>query len=230
MRNAFRTSNVIRFPKSRKNGHIPPSPGRKIYGADRIGLCGFHDRGFVIAKPAEAHSAWLQERSQQLHTRMDGRGTNLTDGLRKAIELLQRTPKGVLRRIWLLTDGCPNQERDALMSVVAQARRAYININTIGFGDTHGDTYDEALLRQISAATHNGKFVPVSTLRQLTDTLVLGSNGKSGQNRHRHRSETSVLAIDLSPSMNLPMGGKSRIQVVEEAALHLLHYKQQCFS
>ncbi len=226
MRNPFRTQNVISFPQSRKHQAASRHPVRKVYGADRIGLCGFHDRGFVIAKPAEAHAAWLQERGQQLHQKVGGSGTNLTDGLRKAVEMLQRTPRGILRRIWLLTDGYPNREIESMVSVVEAARRSYINVNTIGFGDT----YDEDLLRRISGATHNGKFVPVRTLQQLTDALVLSANGNNSRHRPRHQAETTILAIDLSPSMTGSMGGKTKIRVVEEAVLHLLHYKQQCFS
>ena len=196
----------------------------KIYGRDRLGMVGYNDRASVIAEPVELYDSRLQSQSQTLHRKVGGSGTNLTDGLRKSVEMLLRTPKGVLRRIWLLTDGYPNREVGSIMSTVRDARQAYINVNTIGFGDE----YDEGLLRRISGATHNGKFVPVKTLRQLTDALVLGSNGNP--NRRRHRSETTVLAIDLSPSMTMPMEGKTKIAVVEEAILHLLHYKQQCFA
>ncbi|MHC4176014.1 MAG: vWA domain-containing protein [Planctomycetota bacterium] len=201
------------------------SPVEKVYGADRIGIVGFHDRGFVIAKPAEPFAPWLLERSQRLQQKVGG-CTNLTDGLRRAVEMVRRTPRGILRRIWLLSDGYPNRETSRLAGVVEDARRAWANLNTIGFGDE----YDGDLLRRISAATHRGKFVPVRTLRELTDALVIATNGDSGPNRRHHRAETTILAIDLSTTMLDPMEGKTKIAVVEEAVLHLLHYKQQCFS
>jgi Mg-chelatase subunit ChlD len=197
-----------------------------IMGADRIGLVGFNDNGFVMAKPAEAYCHWLQERTTKLHERISGSSTNITDGLRKSIEMLQKTPPGILRRIWLLTDGYPNLETDQIYCVVDEARQAYININTIGFGDR----YDEALLRRISGATHNGKFIPVASLRELTDALVKAGGNHNQSHRHHHRAECAVIAIDLSGSMTESMGGKRKIDIVEEAILHLLHYKQQCFS
>jgi len=202
----------------------------RIYAPDRIGLVGFNDDGFIIALPAFAHQSWLQERSQRLHQHVTG-VTNMTDGLRKAIGMYQRVPKGVLRRIWLLSDGYPNKETADLMPMVEQARANWININTIGFGNH----YDEPLLRNIAQATHNGKFVPVNSLRELTHTLVgYGGNGNHGgtarHNGHHHRSETTVLVIDLSGSMNDPMEGVTKVKVVEEAILHLLNYKQVQFS
>ena len=160
----------------------------------------------------------------------------MTDGLRAAIEIYRRVPKGILRRIWLLTDGYPTnangyhiKDTSELMQMVECARANFININTIGFGDQ----YDEALLRKIAAATHNGKFVPVNSLRELTNALVgYGDNGNNnnGMRKRHRRSETTVLAIDLSGSMKGPMEGKTKVQVVEEAILHLLKYKQMQFS
>ncbi len=215
-----RSNTIIRLQ------HTYRSSPRIIYGSDRMGLVGYHDHAFVIAKPADLFAAWLQARTRQLHTKVSGSGTNITDGLRKSVEMLKRTPKGVLRRIWLLTDGHPNREVGSIMDVVNEAYRNYININTIGFGNM----YDGNLLRQISGATHNGKFVPVSTLRQLTKALESGSNGKNAPKRHHHRSETTILTIDLSGSMMGPMGGKTKVSVVEEAIVHLINYKQKCFA
>jgi len=44
-----------------------PKTKIKVHAPDRIGLVGFHDKGFVIAKPAEPYSAWLQDRCRELH-------------------------------------------------------------------------------------------------------------------------------------------------------------------
>lgn len=188
---------------------------------DRIGLVGFHEYGFVIARPAEPFAPWLMERSQTLHHQLGGR-TNLADGLRQALQLLSSTPSGIYRKIWLLSDGEPNVDIESLGPLVAACHQARININAIGFGDA----YDELLLRRIAGATHRGKFVPVQGLRELTRTLASHEQPVSGA----CRPETAILAIDCSGSMAEPMEGRTKIAVVEEAILHLLHYKQRLFS
>lgn len=212
--------------RNRVNGRHRANGGvRKVYAPDRIGIVGFHDRGFVVAKPAEPHAAWLQQRSQQLHAKIGGL-TNMTDGLRKSLMLIRRTPPGILRRIWLLSDGAPNVDKGGLVAVVDEARRAHCNINTIGFGDH----FNERLLRQIAGRTHNGKFLAVRTLRQLTDALIANGDTSSHPPRRHHRSETTILTIDLSGSMTSSMGERTKVAVVEEAVLRLLVYKQQCFA
>ncbi len=225
-RNQRRDGRVIQLPVNPTKPINQPFPP-KVYAPDRIGLVGFHDIGFVIAYPGLAHSAKLIDRSQRLREKVGGTGTNITDGLRKSVEMLISAPKGVLRRIWLLTDGFPNRECELITFVLEQAGRYRINVNTIGFGNS----YDERLLREISAATHNGKFVPIKSLRELSAALTResGVHNTQGERRH-HRAETTVLAIDLSPSMTESMEGKTKVQVVEEAVIHLLNYKQRCFS
>lgn len=207
--------------------HQPQVP-RKIYGADRVGIVGFNDNGFVIAPPTEPYSASLQMRSRNLHRSVRGSYTNIADGLRKSVSLLRQAPPGALRRIWLLTDGYPNRETDQILPLVRRARQSRININTIGFGNQ----FDEVLLRRIAGATHNGKFFRVKTLRDLTKALVRGEKGNTegGPNRHHQRQEYTVLCLDLSGSMVNPMGGQRKIEVVEESVLSLLHFKQKCFS
>ncbi|MCO6042688.1 VWA domain-containing protein [Aeoliella sp. ICT_H6.2] len=203
----------------------PPGPRRvNKFGPDRIALVGFHGKGFVIARPAAPHADWLQSRIQQLPAKV-GAATNLTDGLRTAVRICEKTPPGILRRIWLLSDGYPNREESGIDDAVAAARQARVNVNTIGFGDE----YDERLLRRISGGTHNGKFIPVRTMRELTAALVQSSGGPP-RRRGSRRSETTVLAIDLSYSMLDPMEGRPKIEVVQDVLMQLLHYKQQCFS
>lgn len=211
-----------------KNNRQQPNHSRSNKNQARydvIGLVGFHDQGFVITPPKPSHNAQLLQTCQTLHSRVGGWGTNIAAGLRHGINLLKPTPHNRLRRMWILSDGHPNHETDAILPLARLAKQNYININTIGFGDD----YDELLLRQISSATHNGKFISVKTLRQLTDALVRGSNSNPSRNRH-YRPETTVFAIDLSLSMSGRMGSKTKIQVVEEALLHLLNFKQHCFS
>jgi len=198
-------------------------PVRKVYGPDRIGIVGFERRAFVIARPADPYAHWLQTRIKTLPQRL-GSTTNLTAGIRQSVDLLKKTPEGALRRIWLLSDGAPNEETGGIASAVEAAKRARCNINCIGFGP---GAYDEKLLRSISKSTHNGKFVAVNALRKLTDTLIAGAG--NGHRNHRHRQEYTVITIDMSASMGSPMEGKTRIEVVREAVLRLLAYKQQNF-
>lgn len=216
------------FKKQFKNLVIVnPSPARRIVtGSDRVALVGFHDRAFVISALAEPGEPKLQQRALQLHARVAGSGTNIADGLRKSISLLRNSPNGVLRRIWLLSDGEPNIEPDAIFPVLADARRSYINVNTIGFGDS----FDEKLLRRMAGATHNGRFFSVRNLRQLTAVLLADAKKNPLATRRRHRAENTVLAIDCSISMNWTMENTTKIRVVEEAALQLLLYKQRLFS
>jgi Mg-chelatase subunit ChlD len=203
-----------------------PSAAVKKTHTDLVGLVGFHDRGFIVAKPAEPHAHWLQERVASLPMRVAGNSTNMTDGLRKGLEILEKTPKNRYRRIWLLTDGKNNREQDKLMSMIAQAGLLHVNINTIGFGNPGSNHYDPDMLKKISSATHNGRFVPVSSLQELS--TVLQDRDRIGLGKRK--AETTVLVIDCSPSMTLSMGNRQRIEVVVEAITHLLHYKQKCFS
>lgn len=205
----------------RRPAVIHPAPA--MHQADRIGLVGFHSRGFVIARPAEPFSPWLLERSQRLHELIGGT-TNITAGLRQALELLRPVPRGIYRKVWLLSDGVPNEETAALFPTVQACYEAHININTIGFGDR----FDAELLGKIARTTHNGRFVPVHSLRELTRALVDCDHSPS--NRASRRSEVTILAIDLSASMKEPMEGRTKIAVVEEAIRHLIHYKQKVFS
>lgn len=199
-----------------------PRPVAATPKPDRIGLVGFHEHGFVIARPAEPFAPWLVERSQTLRQRLGGR-TNIADGLRQALHLLEATPPGIYRKIWLLSDGEPNVEVESLGPLVAACHESRINLNTIGFGDA----YDELLLRRLADATHRGKFVPVQGLRELTRTLAeTDLPARPGP----RRAETAVLVIDCSGSMAEPMEGRRKIAVVEEAILHLIHYKQRLFS
>jgi Mg-chelatase subunit ChlD len=200
-------------------------PFQKVYGPDRIGLVGFESAASVIVPLADPHDPVLLEQSQRLHTRLRGM-TNVTDGLRKALGVFEGAAPGYLRRVWLLTDGYANREEAAPDGVIQGLCQAHVNVNTIGFGDQ----FDEALLRRIAAATHRGQFVSVRTLRGLTDVLCRPEDRMRHPRRRWHRSEITVLAIDLSGSMAEPMEGRTKIAIVEEAILNLLRYKQALFA
>jgi hypothetical protein len=101
----------------------------------------------------------------------------------------------------------------------------YGKVSTIAFGRDA----DEALLQRIASATHNGRFVSVDTLRELTDALIAHDPGR--RQRYHHRSETAVFCLDLSGSMlQSARDGRRKIDAVEESVLRLLTYKQKTFA
>ncbi len=206
-----------------QQGRRRPRNGTRVFGADQVALVGFHERGFVLCRPADPFSPKLLHAARHLHTRVAGR-TNLADGLRVALVVLAESDPRRWQRIWLLSDGYPNLETAVTSSVVRDAVRRGIGIHTIGFGDR----FDKGLLRRISQLAH-GRFVSVQTLQQLTAALVR-SGASAGRNRRPHQAETTVLCLDLSASMREPMQDSTKVGVVEAAVLQLLHYKQQCWS
>jgi len=76
-------------------------------GRDTIGLTAFHERGFIVMPPSLLNSPKIPQKFQELQSKIDGMGTNITDGLRMAIKLACETPKGRRKRIVLLSDGDP---------------------------------------------------------------------------------------------------------------------------
>lgn len=199
--------------------------GGRAFGPDLVGLIGLHTTGFALVPPCSAFDHRLQEAVANLPSYI-GSGTNLTAGLRQGLTLLRQAPPGYLRRLWLLTDGQPNIDVNGIFPAVADARAAWVNINTIGFGDS----YDRGLLERIATGTHRGRFIPVQSLRELTDALLADQRPARPSDRWHHRAEVTVLALDLSPSMLEPMEGRTKLAVVQEAVTRLLAYKQHCFS
>jgi Mg-chelatase subunit ChlD len=206
---------------------VTRKPGRRgcIFGADQVGLVGFHSTGLTLVPPSSAFDHRLQQAVADLGS-LCGSYTNLTAGLRQGLALLRQVPRAYLRRLWLLTDGYPNVDVGGISAAVADLRAARINVNTIGFGDS----YDRALLEQIARATHRGRFVPVQSLRELTDALLADPRPVRAGGRSHHRPEVTVLALDLSASMVEPMEGRTKFAVVQEALTRLLAFKQRLFS
>lgn len=207
----------------------PYVAAKPIYGADRIAVVGFNDRGFVISNLTGTHAAELQRDIAGMHRRVRGMHTNIADGLRAAVGILTNARPGLLRRIWLLSDGRPNPDgadvRREIGEVVQRARDAHININTIGFGEAA--RYDIGLLRNIARHTHNGKYVAVATPQRLAAALR-----RTGQPliKVRRHAEATVYVIDCSGSMVLEsMQGRPKIDVVKSTLTQLLYHKQQLF-
>ena len=69
-------------------------------------------------------------------------------------------------------------ETEAILPLADKARDAWINIDTIGFGDPNG--YDKNLLLMISSRIHSEKFVPVQSLRELSAALITSASGQQG--------------------------------------------------
>ena len=205
--------------------------GPRIMGPDLIGLVGFNDQGFVISPLASISSPILLERVRSMEGRIQGMHTNVSDGLQKAVNLLRNTPSGMLRRIWLLSDGRPNpdnaQEREKIMRIVRQAREHWININTIGFGESRN--FDIGLLSRIASGTHNGRYVAVKTPRKLA--MALSHTPRRGLITKAHRAEATIYAIDCSGSMVLEsMEARTKISVVKDTLAQLIYHKQSMFS
>ncbi len=190
---------------------------------DLIGLVGFSYRSMVLATPVVASNQSLTGAIQQLHNKVGG-GTNISAGLRDAGAVLRNAPNGFRKRIWLLSDGEATDEQSAIIPTAQMLRSEFVNINCIGFGNR----FDRKTLELISATTHNGKFFQAADIAALTTALM------SAAPRHHHtvasKPEATVYCIDLSGSMNEPMGNTTKIATVEAALMGLIDYKRRMFS
>jgi Mg-chelatase subunit ChlD len=207
----------------------PSRPYREIRCPDMLSLIGFNDDAKMLSPFVSAFDAGFVKAVQGLPMAVTGSATNMTAGLRLANDLLARMPKGLRRRIWLLSDGGGNHPEDLAGGItrqVTRAREQYTNINTIGFGDP--GQFNKELLGCIAAATHNGKYFEATTVHALGTTF----RRAAGRDRNAaHRGEATVFVIDCSGSMAVyQMGGRQRIEVVRDAMIDLLRYKQAVWS
>jgi Mg-chelatase subunit ChlD len=198
--------------------HFRPEP-------DRIGLVGFHSTAHILAKPLPATDSSLAKAISTLEKHIDSY-TNIAAGLRAAGQMLRSTPRGTLRRVWLLSDGEATHETNEIIPIARVLRSQYVNINCVGFGDR----YDEATLRKIATSTHSGRFYSVSDLQQLTAALAASYRPELGAHLHHRRSEHTIFCIDLSPSMQEKMGQYTKIKTAQTALLQLLNWKQTLFA
>ena len=206
-----------------------PTPSARVYGADEIALVGFDGTARVLCPPQSAFSAVLQTVVRELPAAARGQSTSVGAGLAAGLDLLEGVAPGRLRRLWLLTDGLVNREEERVLPLVARAKASYVNVNTVLFGE--GDKGNGDLLRQIAAGTHRGRSLTVADLRSLAAALVTQRPGwKAQASTARHRAETTVVAVDLSASMNEPFDGTTKIQAVGRALFELLLWKQRTFA
>ena len=99
---------------------------------------------------------------QQVRSIQTRGSTNLTGGWMLGRDEIRHTPKGIPRRILLLSDGCLNQGITEPAQVREIMSKGYTNegirTSCLGFGDH----YNEELLADIATATH-GSFYDVKT-------------------------------------------------------------------
>jgi Mg-chelatase subunit ChlD len=196
---------------------------------DMLSLIGFNDDAQLLSPFVSAFDAKFVNATQGLPAAVGGGSTNITAGLRLANNLLSRMPKGLRRRIWLLSDGGGNHPEDlrgGITSEVERARQQFTNVNCIGFGDP--GQFNKELLTRISNATHNGKYFEATTISALGATLRRAAGPRQHVN---HRGEATAFVIDCSGSMVLfKMGERRRIDVVRDAMVDLIRYKQAMWS
>ncbi|MEZ2145350.1 VWA domain-containing protein [Bradyrhizobium sp. DN5] len=201
------------------------TPQPAIRCADLVALVVFNDHGKVLNGFISAFDGSFAKAVQALPNAVCGSWTNIADGLSVANDLLGRMPRGLRRRIWLLSDGCANPHNNAIWDEVARARAQWTNINTIGFGNPH--EFDRDLLARIADATHNGHYYEATTVAALGQAFRRAASSRKGTN---HRGEATVFCIDTSGSMTAAMEGQRRIEAVRDALNSLLVYKQKMWS
>ncbi len=200
------------------------TPGQ-IACPDILSLVVFDHHVRLVQPFVGAFDAAFAKAVTALPGQVRGGMTDMTAGLALANDILARQPRGLLRRIWLLSDGNATPADQQIGEQVNRARAAHTNINTIGIGNPGG--YDRALLERISAGTHNGRFAEADTVAKL-DTLFAGAAGPRPVGSHR--GEATVFLIDVSGSMTEAMGNARRIDAVAAAMLGLLRFKQARWS
>lgn len=137
----------------------------QAFPQDLVGCVTFNDRGRVLFNLTKPNHPLVTQKLQAIQA---GGTTNMTEGLELAITMLAEKPTRFLRNIILLSDGEPNTgDPSRIIPLALAARKLYININCIGFGDGTSVSFDEELLRRIARTTHNGRYQSCKTLGEL---------------------------------------------------------------
>ena len=151
-----------------------------------------------------------------------GGATNMTAGLRIALDQLERVPTRLFRKVYLLADGNDNEEYQLLPAEIDRAVRMKVRVNTIAFGNS--GCFDPARLQLIADKT-GGRCIPVESAQQLGKLLHPGPRKIIS-----NRGEATVYCIDTSYSMNERMGASTKIEIVRDTMLSLVRYKQNFWS
>lgn len=212
--------------KHHRNFH--PADGHKTQGVncpDLIALITYGDSATVRSRLVSAFDPTFASTIGKLDKITPGY-TNTAAGLRAGVDLLSQAPRGLRRRLWLLSDGAANVDVNGINPQVQRARKAWININTVGFGDPR--EFDERALRAIAAGTHNGKYMEATTAEALSKVFRKAAGRRGGR---FSKGEATAFVIDTSGSMFFQkMNGRSRIEVVKSAMYGLITWKQRVWS
>jgi Mg-chelatase subunit ChlD len=142
---------------------------------DLVGVVTFGEECTLVSEPL-ADMAELGRRARGL--RACGR-TAMFEGLAYTLDVLEEA--GGLRRVILLSDGCPTTTGSALiLDLAAKARGMGVVIDTIGVGAGvrgHRVSFDEELLRGIATIT-GGRFSHVHEVRDLEEEFELLGDAK----------------------------------------------------
>lgn len=142
---------------------------------DLVGVVTFGEECVLVSEPL-ADMQTLSRRVRGL--RAFGR-TAMFEGLAYTLEVLEEA--NGLRRVILLSDGCPTTTGSSLiLDLAAKARDLGVVIDTIGVGGgvrAHEVSYDEELLRGIATIT-GGRFSHVHEVRALEEEFELLGDAK----------------------------------------------------
>ncbi len=180
-----------------------------------VGLIAFNETAYTVAKLADPHSPWLQQRAASLPNRKRfGLTTNGTAAIRLGLQMLERRPQA-LKQMWLISDGVFNEETGGLTAAISAARRAGVTISCVGIG-----SFDGRQLGEVAQGT-GGRVVIVRQLRQLSAELKHA--GYAVVNHAGGRPSAMVIAIDTSGSMDAAIpDGRTRLQATVEAVIHVM--------
>ncbi len=183
-----------------------------------IGLIGYNERAYPIAKLADPHAPWITQRAISLPQRPRyGSLTNMTAAINLALDMLKWRPNAV-REIFLITDGKANVDVAGLPSAVREAQKANVRIHACGMG--YG--FDGEQLRAIAGPT-GGRVVIARDLRAISSNLR--EIGHAIVNQNHGRPSALVIAVDSSGSMNETIAdGRTKLQACSEAVQHLLRW------
>jgi len=142
---------------------------------DLVGVVTFGEECTLISEPLADMEA-LARRARGL--RACGR-TAMFEGLAYTLEVLEEA--GGLRRVILLSDGCPTTTGSSLvLDLAAKARDLGVVIDTVGVGGAargQGVSFDEELLRGIATIT-GGRFSHVHEVKALEEEFELLADAK----------------------------------------------------
>jgi Mg-chelatase subunit ChlD len=142
---------------------------------DLVGVVTFGEECELVSEPLDDFDLLT---SRARNVRAYGR-TAMFEGLAYTLELLEEAHG--LRRIILLSDGCPTTTgSDLVLNLAGKARGMGVVIDTIGVGGGgHGRevSFDEALLRAVAELT-GGKFSHVHEVRALEAEMELLGEAK----------------------------------------------------